>query len=133
MSAETLTDITTLVVYTCPTCGVRHAFPKSIEQRSLAHRGPAGWKISCPNGHAWWFTGQTESERERALRESAERQLQHANQQRQQLEHALRAQKAAKTRLRNRIRHGVCPCCTRTFVNLQRHMATQHPDYGGEA
>lgn len=22
-----------------------------------------------------------------------------------------------------------CPCCTRTFANMARHMKTQHPDY----
>lgn len=22
-----------------------------------------------------------------------------------------------------------CPCCNRTFQNLQRHMTSKHPDY----
>lgn len=39
------------------------------------------------------------------------------------------AYKGQLTKTRKRIAHGVCPCCTRTFVNLQRHMATKHPDY----
>jgi len=38
------------------------------------------------------------------------------------------AQKAAKTRLKNRVMNGVCPCCNRSFLNLQRHMKTQHPE-----
>lgn len=40
--------------------------------------------------------------------------------------------KAQSTRLRkvkDRVKNGVCPCCNRTFVNLQRHMHTKHPSY----
>ncbi len=37
---------------------------------------------------------------------------------------------------RERIVSGVCPCCNRTFQNLARHIAGQHPDFaepaGGE-
>lgn len=40
-----------------------------------------------------------------------------------------RAEKAAKTRIKNRIKNGVCPCCNRTFANLHAHMKKQHPDY----
>lgn len=25
-----------------------------------------------------------------------------------------------------------CPCCTRTFQNLAKHMASEHPDFGKE-
>lgn len=37
--------------------------------------------------------------------------------------------KGVVTRTRNRIANGVCPCCDRSFTNLQRHMASKHPDY----
>lgn len=37
--------------------------------------------------------------------------------------------KAAHTRTKNRIAKGVCPCCSRTFLDLQRHMQTKHPDF----
>lgn len=39
------------------------------------------------------------------------------------------AYKGAATRLKNRAKAGVCPCCNRTFQNLARHMASQHPDH----
>ena len=42
-----------------------------------------------------------------------------------------RAQKAAKTRLKNRIKNGACPCCNRTFKQLTMHMKKQHPEYVG--
>ena len=28
-----------------------------------------------------------------------------------------------------RVEHGVCPCCKRSFSALARHMATKHPEY----
>jgi hypothetical protein len=36
------------------------------------------------------------------------------------------------TKLKQRVANGVCPCCHRSFVNLHRHMAGQHPDYTKE-
>lgn len=37
--------------------------------------------------------------------------------------------KGQLTKTRKRIANGVCPCCHRTFVNVQRHMTTKHPDF----
>lgn len=45
----------------------------------------------------------------------------------------LRAEKGAKTRIKNRVANGVCPCCTRTFQNLHRHMETKHPEFKKES
>lgn len=28
--------------------------------------------------------------------------------------------------------HGVCPCCNRTFSDLQRHMASKHKGFAAE-
>jgi len=39
------------------------------------------------------------------------------------------AQKAATTRLKNRVKNGVCPCCNRSFQNLAKHMSVKHPNY----
>lgn len=44
-------------------------------------------------------------------------------------EHRRRAEKAAKTRLKNRAANGVCPCCKRTFKQLAAHMKTKHPTW----
>jgi len=37
--------------------------------------------------------------------------------------------KGHHTRLKKRIAAGVCPCCNRSFQNLQSHMKNQHPQY----
>lgn len=36
------------------------------------------------------------------------------------------------TKLKKRAANGVCPCCNRTFVDLQRHMATKHSGFLAE-
>jgi len=41
--------------------------------------------------------------------------------------------KAAAARLQKRVANGVCPCCTRSFANLRRHMETTHPEYKASA
>jgi hypothetical protein len=33
---------------------------------------------------------------------------------------------------RKRAAAALCPCCNRSFVQLRRHLASQHPDYKGE-
>lgn len=45
---------------------------------------------------------------------------------------ALRATKGRLTKTKKRIANGVCPCCNRHFVNLERHMTGKHPDYTKE-
>jgi len=37
--------------------------------------------------------------------------------------------KGQLTKTKNRIANGVCPCCNRSFSNLQRHMSGQHPQF----
>lgn len=55
---------------------------------------------------------------QRRLRDHAERQAS--------------ARKGQVTRLKNRAAAGVCPCCTRSFENLRRHMTTKHPTFKAE-
>jgi hypothetical protein len=43
-----------------------------------------------------------------------------------------RAEKAAKTRIKNQIGRGICPCCNRGFANLGQHMQSQHPEFTQE-
>jgi len=89
----------------------------------------------CPNGHKLHFTTTEKQQLEKKL--AREKQLRGWSESREtalrdQLgatERSLRGHKAAKTRIKNRIAAGVCPCCNRSFQNVARHMAGQHPDY----
>jgi hypothetical protein len=123
----------TLVTLTC-WCGITHAVPGALREEQMrefnAGRKPQG--IYCPLGHTHVPVGEPESER---LRRQLEVQRQRAGRlasELEQTEASLRAQKAATTRAKKRHAAGVCPVCKRTFQQVQRHMASQHPDYKPE-
>lgn len=135
---ETFAGYNTLTTMCCPSCGVLYALPERLIA-AARERGNRERVWYCPNGHELGYNDapgeaeadklrrQLEDERARAGRQSARA---------DQLESRLIAQKGAATRARNerdrlarRVQAGVCPCCNRTFKQLARHMATQHPDF----
>ena len=113
----------------CCDCGMTFAVPVAWEkERRQNHKG-----FFCPNGHTLIFNGASTLEKQVKERDAEieklksrldwkERSLLSAN----RSNIALRGQ---RTKLRNRINHGVCPCCHRTFGQLLRHMQTKHPDW----
>lgn len=100
-------------------------------------------KISfyCPFGHEQHFPqSETEEtklrrERDRLTQRLAEKDDEIARQRglREGTERQLFATRGVVTRIKNRVGHGVCPCCNRTFGDLSRHMETKHPAYAAEA
>ena len=132
-----------LLVMCCPVCGVTYAIPATLQRNAydIGHRQIVWF---CPNGHELGYDGPTESEQERdrlkqELKYSRDHQAYLAAQRDQALASA-RAEKAAKTRIKNdrdriktRVAHGVCPCCHRTFKALDRHMRAKHPDFKSES
>lgn len=87
----------------------------------------------CPSGHAQCYTESTEEKLRRQLEEK-EREIQRAANLRlaaeQEAELALKREQLAvgeTRRLMTRITSGICPCCSRFFKNVARHMETQHP------
>lgn len=117
----------------CPVCSVDYGLGEVfLKQRREDH---ATWY--CPNGHPSWFPPGT-SEAEKAIKErDAARELarreaqrrQRAEQEARTAEYQRRAAKGQLTKLRNRIANGVCPCCNRSFANVRRHIADQHPEF----
>lgn len=106
-----------------PGCGcARFAVPTATHERWL--RTHENWH--CPHcGQVRHFTGRS-AEAKRI--EELEREVVRA-----QAEANRKAQEAKESRQQNkriikRIKAGVCPCCTRTFQNLARHMAGEHPE-----
>src|SRR5215472_14470508 len=122
MTILTLNRILRLAVVQC-TCGIEYGIPEALNERLLSKR--VHLNTYCPNGHQWHYTGQSDADRARA----AEARATHADDQRRAAERQAAAWKGQATRLRNRVAAGVCPCCNRTFQNLARHMAGQHPGY----
>lgn len=127
----TLTYFTELEATTCGECGILFAAPKAFwrDRRNDSR----GWY--CPNGHNRVFR---EMEADRLKRELATAQtqldlLRQTNERKDRELHGARIQvsKARNElqRTKARVANGVCPCCQRSFVNLQRHMKGQHPNF----
>lgn len=122
-----LTHTETYEIEHCCTCGMAFAMTRDFKQRRINDHD---W-FYCPAGHSQHYTAKTEAQKQLERAERLERTL--ANR-----DESLRAERAAHavtkgklTKTKNRIANGVCPCCSRTFANLGRHMSSQHPDYEG--
>lgn len=118
------------VIY-CYSCKIPFAVPADVRRRWVENGGTF-W---CPNGHNQHYT-ESDVQKLRKQLEEANRSRDWYKQRqaderaaRERTERRLIATKGAKTRLRNRIKNGVCPCCNRTFIDLQRHMASRHPGF----
>ena len=91
----------------------------------------------CPYGHsAHYPAGPTiedklRQERDRLAQRVAEKddEITRQRSRADATERRLSAAKGRVTRIKNRVVHGVCPCCNRTFGDLQRHMASKHAGY----
>lgn len=120
-----------LVVVRC-WCGVQHAVPHSLRAEQLRQFNDGGHNVQgiyCPLGHQHRPVGVTEAERLNRRLQQTQAAHDQTKARLRDAENRRRAEKAAKTRLKNRIANGVCPCCHRPFVNLRRHMDKKHPDY----
>lgn len=121
-----------LVHETCITCGTVFGVTDDYHrQLKRSHKS-----FYCPNGHSQFYPGQSELEkvRDELTRERAEHDQTRASRDDQarrakHQERRARVMKGHHTRLKRRVSAGCCPCCNRTFQNLARHMAGQHPTY----
>lgn len=84
----------------------------------------------CPScGSKRHFTGGSEEVKLKKQLKNERNTIKFLRKQNEKERNRTRAQKAAKTKLKNRIKNGVCPCCNRTFKQLARHMENKHPEY----
>jgi hypothetical protein len=132
--ARTITWSATLTVVDCCNCGILFGVPQDLDKRNRANHRSTFW---CPNGHEQHYSGPTEAQKLRDELARTERQRDCARasadagwDQARAAERSASAYKGRVTRLKNRAAAGVCPCCTRSFENLHRHMESQHPDFG---
>jgi hypothetical protein len=114
----------------------------AVDSQSRAMWLRDGTTFHCPNGHRQSY-GETEAQKLQRQLEIKDKELaarqraldfarENAAAERKAREHTerrLTARKGVNTRLRNRIRHGVCPCCHRTFKQLAAHMKLKHPQF----
>lgn len=122
---RTITAETTIEPETCASCGIIFGLGAVfMQKRRNDHKG-----FYCPNGHSLSYSQESEAERLRRQLKSAEGRATSWRDQAETAEARRRGEKAAKTRLKNRIANGVCPCCHRSFTELAQHMAGQHPTF----
>lgn len=136
MSLGTFTSTITFHVEQCCVCFVTFAMTKEFHHERQKDRKT----FYCPLGHAQHYTNETEEQQRIRHLEMDKKRLERENAvlaedfiteslARKEVQKKLSTTKGQLTRTKNRVAAGVCPCCTRSFVNLQRHMATKHPSY----
>lgn len=111
--------------HNCPTCGVVYICPKTMIE---GQRTTGSGSHYCPNGHKLSYNesenDRLRRERDRLVQRQARLEEAVASRDRELQAERKRAEKLAK-----RASAGTCPCCTRTFANMGRHMKMKHPDY----
>lgn len=128
----TQTFTATLVIQECCKCGMAFGMTKDFQQRRLDDG--EGWY--CPRGHVQYFTQprvqrlKAELAQEKRWRQIGQARLDSERDQHTGTRRQLAGTRGVVTRIKNRIKNGVCPCCNRQFKNLAGHMKTKHPDYG---
>lgn len=122
----------------CWKCKSQFWMPDDLE---AAARRDSRITVYCAHGHPGVFKeGETDAdryrrERDRLAQRVAEKddEIRRQRELREATERRLSASRGVVTRIKNRIGHGVCPCCNRTFGDLAQHMASKHPTYSAEA
>lgn len=121
---STFLETETFVVEHCCDCGVAFAMTESMRNRFRSNGG----SFYCPNGHGQYYA-VTEVQRLKDELNASQKRLT-AIQFELAAERSAREQVQKKNkRLEKRASVGMCPCCNRQFVNMQRHMKTKHPGY----
>jgi len=137
---ETIT--TKFCIEECCNCGIAFAMTEEFKKDRLADK--RSWY--CPNGHCQHYLGKTDAqlrkeaeEKAAAAEENARRAMESLEWEKQyskrlyrekeNTENRLRSTKGVVTKLKKRAANGVCPCCSRTFSQLARHMANIHPEF----
>lgn len=135
---DTFTLSLTMTPITCchAGCGLVFGVPKWWES---GRREDHTWWF-CPNGHRQYFSAKSDTEKLQDQLKTEKQRVQYwqAEELRERRRADMERRRAAAargqvTKVKKRVGNGVCPCCTRTFQNLARHMASQHPDYSTDA
>lgn len=114
--------------HTCRNCGGTYALNAEYDRE---RRVDGKW-WNCPYCPSSWHYG--DGELEKVKKQLAQEQQQHDQTRaaRDEFKRSYIGQKAATTRLKNRLSKGTCPCCDQQFDDLADHMKTAHPDFSSE-
>lgn len=121
-----------MAIEECCNCGITFHVPAVFQK---ACRADSRKTFYCPNGHGQSYTeseaDKLRQERDRLKQNEAwyEARLKDAQADADAQKRQAAAYKGIATRIKNRVKQGVCPCCNRTFSDLARHVKTKHPDF----
>jgi hypothetical protein len=130
---RTLTYSDTLSILECGECRISFAIPQDLHTK-LRQTGKLFW---CPNGHQIGYE-ETENKRLKEAAEQAERRLASTRAQLDQVradrdhqEARVHGYQGALAKTKKRAAKGVCPApgCKRHFADVERHIASKHPDW----
>jgi hypothetical protein len=127
--------VTKLWIETCYKCNTRFGMSDITYRSSQERKGEQ--EFFCPNGHGQVYikdeSDLTKVRRERdRLRQQVARLMDERREETDRADAEKRrasAQKGVATRLKNRVKAGLCPCCNQSFKNLAQHMESEHPNF----
>lgn len=105
-------------VLRCCQCGMHFAIASDFKAELIKSHN---W-FYCPMGHQQQYAGKTDLDIEREKVNQVQAKANEERHARLVAEKALAEEKQELARLKNRVMHGVCPCCNRTFENIAEHM-----------
>lgn len=127
---ERFTASVELCTVKCGVCGGVYAILEDYREQQW-EKGKSWHCPYCEIG--WGYAGAGEYDRlKKAAEQASSRAVFYADQAKA-AERSRRATAGHLTRTKRRIAAGVCPCCNRHFINLERHITTKHPRYQKEA
>jgi hypothetical protein len=113
-----------LVTDECCRCGIVFGYPKTWWERKQA----TGDGFYCPNGCSLVLR-EPDHVKLKKENERLQQSLSAAREEVNLARESTRRTEAKLSRLKKRAANGVCPCCSRTFQNLHRHMKSKHPEF----
>lgn len=114
LMGETKSFSLEMITRVCPSCGIPFALPTSYYNKLKEGHVT----FYCPNGHRMWQPDKTDSEILTAKLREKENQVAQLQTAKIQLESQL-----------TKVAAGKCPCCSKTFKSLQKHMVDKHPHH----
>jgi RNase P subunit RPR2 len=128
-------EVVTMLTVTCYSCGVPFGMPDNLNRRFRDTQE----NFYCPNGHGQRYSESTEAKLKKQMQQreeswekvlaEKEKTIEYVKRDRDRIVTQRTVLKGKITKITNRIKNGVCPCCNRQFSDLASHMQVKHPNY----
>jgi len=117
-------EVIDFTMHECGGCGIPFFAPTKWLNKKMESNG----SFNCPNGCNRVFVGKTEADKLKdELRAMSERAIKKEEELQNKWLDALGEKNKLEKQLK-KVHNGTCPCCKRSFQNLERHMQSKHPE-----